>query len=108
MQASLSATFLALSDETRRSIVERLRQGPACVGDLAAPYSMSLNAVSKHLKVLENAGLLIRTRNGRRHELKLEAAPLGEVASWVRTYETFWNAHFDRLDDVLKKRRKQP
>jgi DNA-binding transcriptional ArsR family regulator len=104
--ASLASTFVALSDSTRRSILERLRQGPASVSELAAPYSMSLNAVSKHLKVLEKAGLLKRTRHGRQHELRLDAAPLRQVALWVHAYESYWNQHLDQLQELLKKRRK--
>jgi DNA-binding transcriptional ArsR family regulator len=105
--ASLQATFVALSDVTRRSILERLRQGPACVSDLAEPYSMSLNAVSKHLKVLEGAGLVRRTRHGRQHELRLETAPLRELASWVQSYEGFWNQQLDRLERAVKQRRER-
>lgn len=101
----LESTFLALSDSTRRSIIERLQRGPACVGDLAAPFTMSLNAVSKHIKILEGAGLVRRTRDGRRHELSLDAAPLREVARWVKSYESFWRKQLDELEEVIQNRR---
>jgi DNA-binding transcriptional ArsR family regulator len=104
---SLEATFEALSDPTRRSMVERLRRGPACVSDLASPYPVSLNAISKHIKVLERAGLVRRTREGRRHQLKLDAAPLRSIARWALSYEQFWNQHLDQLEDVLAKRRRR-
>jgi DNA-binding transcriptional ArsR family regulator len=104
---SLEATFEALSDPTRRSMVERLRRGPACVSDLASPYPVSLNAISKHIKVLERAGLVRRTREGRRHQLKLDAAPLRAIARWALSYEQFWNQHLDQLEDVLAKRRRR-
>lgn len=104
---SLEATFEALSDSTRRSMVERLRRGPACVSDLASPYPVSLNAISKHIKVLERAGLVRRTREGRRHQLKLDAAPLRAIARWALSYEQFWNQHLDQLEDVLAKRRRR-
>jgi DNA-binding transcriptional ArsR family regulator len=99
----LDRAFAALSDGTRRAIVERLARGPARVTDLADRFPMSLNAVSKHLKVLENAGLLLRRRSGREHHLALRAAPLREVARWASRYERFWNQKLDALGAFLEK-----
>ncbi len=87
----LNRTFAALADPTRRHILEHLAHGDRCVTDLARPYSMSLPAVSKHLRVLENAGLIRRRRKGRVHSLKLEAAPMERKASrWIEEYRRFW------------------
>ncbi len=102
---SLSTTLLAISDPTRRAILDRLMQGPARVTDVAAPFAMSLAAVSKHLKVLENAGLVRRTRQGREHTIELEAGPLREVMSWAAHYEQYWTERLDRLEDYFKNRR---
>src|SRR5277367_2575698 len=96
------AVWIALSDPTRRAIIERLTRGPARVTDLAAPFAMSLNAVSKHIKVLERARLVRRVRNGREHTLELEAAPLSEVMRWASQFERFWNERLDRLEDFFK------
>ena len=98
----LNRTFAALADPTRRRILEDLAQGDRCVTDLARPYSMSLPAVSKHLRVLEKAGLVRRSRNGRVHSLRLEAAPMKQVSKWIGDYRRFWEESFDRLDDYLK------
>jgi DNA-binding transcriptional ArsR family regulator len=98
----LSRTFAALADPTRRRILEHLAHGDRCVTDLARPYSMSLPAVSKHLRVLENAGLIRRRRNGRVHSLKLEAKPMKEAQQWIEEYRKFWEESFDRLDEYLK------
>jgi DNA-binding transcriptional ArsR family regulator len=103
MAVVLDRAFAALSDGTRRAIVERLARGPARVTDLADRFPMSLNAVSKHLKVLENAGLLRRRRSGREHHLALRAAPLREVARWASRYERFWNQKLDALGAFLEK-----
>jgi DNA-binding transcriptional ArsR family regulator len=103
---SLDSTLVALSDATRRSIVERLRRGPASVSEIAAPFAVSLNAVSKHIKVLEHAGLVRRTRRGRRHELRLEAAPIRELADWAQTYAQFWSRQLDRLEQAIRTRRR--
>jgi DNA-binding transcriptional ArsR family regulator len=100
----LDATLAALADPTRRAIVDRLANGPARVTDLAAPFSMSLAAVSKHVKVLERAKLVRRTRAGREHTLELDAAPLREVSRWVGHYEQFWNERVDRLADYFERK----
>jgi DNA-binding transcriptional ArsR family regulator len=98
----LNRTFAALADPTRRRILEHLAHGDRCVTDLARPYAMSLPAVSKHLRVLENAGLIRRRRCGRVHSLKLQAAPMQQAQAWIEEYRKFWEASFDRLDEYLK------
>ena len=98
----LSATFSALSDPTRRAILARLASGEATVMELAQPFEMSLPAVSKHLKVLEKAGLIARSRDAQWRPCKLEAARLREVADWVERYRRFWEQRFDRLESYLK------
>jgi DNA-binding transcriptional ArsR family regulator len=98
----LDRTFAALADPTRRRILERLARGDRCVTDLARPYAMSLPAVSKHLRVLENAGLIRRRRRGRVHSLKLEAAPMQQAQEWIEEYRRFWEGSLDRLDEYLK------
>lgn len=104
MTAALDLAFGALADPTRRAIVDRLATGPTRVTDVAEPFAMSLNAVSKHVKVLERAGLVRRVRNGREHTLVLEAAPLREVARWSHRYERFWNHKLDSLEAFLAAR----
>jgi DNA-binding transcriptional ArsR family regulator len=99
----LDRTFAALADPTRRRILEHLSHGDRCVTDLARPYSMSLPAVSKHLRVLERAGLIRRKRRGRLHQLNLEAAPMKQVSEWIGEYRRFWEKSLDRLDKYLKK-----
>lgn len=98
----LDRTFAALADPTRRRILEELAGGIRCVTDLAKPHRMSLPAVSKHLKVLEVAGLVSRQKEGRVHSLKLEAAPMQQAQQWIEEYRRFWEESFDRLDDYLK------
>jgi DNA-binding transcriptional ArsR family regulator len=98
----LSATFAALADPTRRAILARLRSGEASVSELAEPFDMSMPAVSKHLKVLERAGLIARSREAQWRPCRLEAAPLKDVADWLERYRRFWEASFNRLDDYLK------
>src|SRR5262249_43434599 len=98
----LDRTFAALADPTRRRILEHLATGDRCVTDLARPYRMSLPAVSKHLRVLERAGLVRRKRDGRVHCLKLEAKPMQQAQAWIEEYRKFWEASFDRLDEYLK------
>jgi DNA-binding transcriptional ArsR family regulator len=98
----LDRTFAALADPTRRRILERLAGGDQCVTDLAKPYRMSLPAVSKHLRVLERAGLIRRRRHGRVHQLKLDARPMQSAQQWIEEYRRFWEASLDRLDDFLK------
>ena len=98
---TLSATLSALADPTRRGILARLSLGDATVKELAEPYDMSLAAVSKHLKVLEGAGLISRGRDAQYRPCKLEAAPLRDVAGWLEDYRRFWEASLDRLEDYL-------
>jgi DNA-binding transcriptional ArsR family regulator len=98
----LSATFAALADPTRRAILARLVEGPANVKELAAPFRMTLPAISKHLKVLEHAGLISRGREAQWRPCKLEASPLKDVADWAEQYRRFFEASFDRLDAYLK------
>jgi len=98
VSATSEAIWVALSDPTRRAIVERLTRGPTRVTDVAAPFDMSLNAVSKHIKVLEGARLVRRTRRGREHTLELDPAPLREVTRWASEVERFWSERLDRLE----------
>jgi DNA-binding transcriptional ArsR family regulator len=98
----LNRTFAALADPTRRRILEHLADGDRCVTDLARPHRMSLPAVSKHLRVLERAGLIRRQRCGRLHQLKLEAKPMENAQQWIEQYRRFWEKNLDRLDDYLK------
>ena len=98
----LDATFAALADPTRRAILARLTKGEATVNELAAPFDVSLPAISKQLKVLERAGLVTRGREAQWRPCRLEAAPLGNVAEWLETYRRFWEEQFDRLDDYLR------
>lgn len=102
MTDHLSVTLSALADPTRRGILARLSQGEASVGELAAPYDMSLAAVSKHLKVLERAGLISRGKEAQWRPCRLEAEPLREVASWVEGYRRFWTESLDRLETYLE------
>ncbi len=99
--SNLDLAFAALSDPTRRRIVARLTRGEIRVTDLAQPFAMSLNAVSKHVKMLERAGLVRRTRIGREHYLRLRAQPLRQVQDWVSQYERFWNHRLDALGEFL-------
>ena len=98
----MTRTFSALADPTRRAILARLTTGEATVNELAEPFEMTLPAVSRHLKVLERAGLIARSREAQWRPCKLEAAPLKEIAGWVETYRRYWDSQFDRLDDYLK------
>jgi DNA-binding transcriptional ArsR family regulator len=105
---NLSTVFAALADPTRRAILARLTSGDASVTELAEPFEMSLPAVSKHLKVLERAGLIARGRESQWRPCRLEAGPLKDIADWVEQYRRFWTARFDRLDDYLREvQRKQ-
>ncbi len=97
----LDATFAALADPTRRAILARLASGEASVNELAEPFSMSQPAVSKHLKVLERAGLISRGRDAQRRPRRLEAGPLAEATEWLEGYRQFWEASFRRLDALL-------
>ncbi len=98
----LSSTFSALADPTRRAILSRLASGETSVTELAEPFEMSLPAVTKHLKVLERAGLITRSREAQWRPCRLEASRLKEVADWVEHYRNFWEQSFDRLDAYLK------
>jgi len=100
---TLNRTFAALADPTRRRILAHLARGDKCVTHLAKPHAMSLPAVSKHLRVLEKAGLLRRRRYGRVHEMQLEAKPLKQAAQWVEEYRKFWEGSLDRLVAYLEK-----
>jgi DNA-binding transcriptional ArsR family regulator len=101
MEDRLSMTLSALADPTRRAILTRLAAGEATVGQLAEPFAMSLPAVSRHLKVLERAGLISRGREAQWRPCRLEAAPLRDVAGWVEGYRRFWEQGFDRLEAYL-------
>jgi DNA-binding transcriptional ArsR family regulator len=105
MHAASEAVWTALSDPTRRAIVERLTRGPTRVTDLAAPFDMSLNAVSKHIKVLEAAQLVRRTRQGREHTLELDPAPLRDVTRWASEIERFWSARLDRIEQFFEEKK---
>jgi DNA-binding transcriptional ArsR family regulator len=100
--ALLDATFTALADPTRRAILARLASGEASVLELAAPFAMSQPAISKHIKVLERAGLVTRGRDAQRRPVKLEAQPLAEVTQWLEKYREHWEKNFERLDGVLE------
>jgi len=107
---NLSTTFAALADPTRRAILARLRSGEATVLELAEPFDMSLPAISKHLKVLERAGLISRGRDAQRRPCRIEAARLKEATDWLERYRRFWEENFDRLDSylhTLKKKEKK-
>lgn len=118
---SLTSTFAALADPTRRAILARLASGEASVTELAAPFDISLPAVSKHLKVLERSGLIARGRDAQWRPSRLDAQPLAEASEWLERYRQFWEARFQNLDSLLeelksrekktpvrKKRRKKP
>jgi DNA-binding transcriptional ArsR family regulator len=99
---TLSLTFSALADPTRRAILARLTEGPATVKELSAPFTISGPAVSKHLRVLERAGLVARGREAQWRPRRLEAAPLKEVAEWAEDYRRFWDQSYERLDEYLE------
>jgi DNA-binding transcriptional ArsR family regulator len=98
MANNLDQVMVAIADPTRRAIIGRLAHGPARISDVAAPFSMSLTGFCKHVRVLERAGLVRRTRQGRENTLQLSAQPLREVARWISKYEQFWNTRLDRLE----------
>jgi DNA-binding transcriptional ArsR family regulator len=103
----LSTTFAALADPTRRAILHRLASGEASVKELAEPFAMTLPAVTKHLKVLQRAGLITQGRRAQWRPCRLEARPLREVSDWVDAYRRFWDESFDRLDDYLNELQKK-
>ena len=98
----LTTVFFALADPTRRAILERLRQGEASGTDLARPFSISVPAISKHLRVLEHAELIMHRKEGRTHRFRLAARPLKEAAAWIEHYRQFWEAQLDSLDTYLQ------
>src|SRR5256885_12780828 len=98
----LSTTFAALADPTRRSILARLSKGEATVNELAEPFDISLPAISKHLKVLERAGLIARSRSAQWRPCRLRAEPLSEASAWIQQYREFWEGSFDRLEEHLR------
>lgn len=98
----MAAAAAALADPTRRAILARLASGETSVTELAEPFEMSMPAISKHIKVLERAGLIVRSREAQWRPCRLEASPLKEVAAWVEHYRRFWEQSFDRLDDYLR------
>ena len=100
----LTRTFAALADPTRRAILARLAQGEASVSEIAEPFPISLQAVSKHLQVLERAGLISRARSAQQRPSQLRGAPLGEAAGWLEEYRRFWQTSFDRLGERLGER----
>lgn len=102
VQQQLDAIFHALSDTTRRALLRRLAGGERRIGDLAEPFDMSFNAVSKHVKVLEEAGLITRRIEGRAHVCSLAPQPLRAADEWLRFYESFWSVRFDALDQMFK------
>jgi len=99
---TLDATFSALADPTRRAILARLADGEASVMELAAPFAMSQPAISKHLRVLENAGLITKGRDGQRRPCRIEAEPLEAANEWLERYREFWEQNYQRLDDLLE------
>jgi DNA-binding transcriptional ArsR family regulator len=101
----LDETFAALANATRRAILARLADGAATVNELAEPFAMTLPAISKHIKVLERAGLVVRGRRAQFRPCALDAAPLEEVSTWAEQYRPIWEARFDRLDDYVKQLR---
>jgi DNA-binding transcriptional ArsR family regulator len=110
--ANIDRVAAAISDPTRRKIIERLARGPARISDVAKPFSMSLTGFCKHVKVLEQAGLVRRTRRGRENTLELFADPLRDVAQWILRYEPFWKSRLDRLEaffaDETARKEKKP
>src|SRR5215468_11094760 len=102
MQTTLNRTLMALADPTRRAILHRLASGETRVTDLAEPFSMSLNSVSKHIRVLERARLVRRRRSGREHLLSIDPAPLDDAAEWINQQRALWNRMLDNLDALLK------
>lgn len=107
MNDRLSETFAALADPTRRAILARLASGEASVTQLAEPFAMSMPAISKHLKVLERAGLISRGREAQWRPCRLAAGPLQDIAGWIENYRRFWEESFDRLDDYLQQLKNQ-
>ncbi|MCP3918033.1 MAG: winged helix-turn-helix transcriptional regulator [bacterium] len=105
--SQLDLVFSALADPTRRGMLERLAEGETNVGTLAAPHDMSQPAVSKHLRVLERAGLIQRTRHGREHRIRVDPRPIEAASTWIEHYTRFWKQQFDAVDAYLEARAKQ-
>lgn len=105
---TLDAIFSALSDPTRRKLLERLALGEKTVTEVAEPFDMSLPAISKHLRILEEAGLIVRRKQGRVHHLQLAAAPMKEASEWLDVYRQFWDAQFDALAQFLREQKDNP
>ena len=101
--ANLDEVFYALADPTRRAMLDRLSHGEARVTELAAPHEMSLPAISKHLKVLESAGLVVREKDGRIHRMNLNTSPMKAAAAWLERYRVFWEHRFDAIEKLLSK-----
>jgi len=101
MHPSLDTVITAIADPTRRAIIGQLARGPARISDVARPFPMSLTGFCKHVKVLEEAGLVVRTREGRENTIELSAEPLRDVARWILQYERFWNTRLDRLEQYF-------
>ena len=104
----LDQVFAALADPTRRGMLERLAEGETNVTTLAAPYSISQPAASKHLRVLERAGLVRRSRNGREHRIRVDPRPIEQAQNWIGYYARFWNRQFDAVEAYLESRRSEP
>jgi len=105
--SNIDRVAAAISDPTRRAIIEQLARGPARISDIAAPFSMSLTAFCKHVKVLEQVGPVRRTHHGRDNTLELSPEPLRDVARWILKYEQFWNARMDRLEEFCTKQKEK-
>lgn len=106
--SSLDTTFSALADPTRRAILARLAEGEASVGDLAAPFDVSLPAISRHLRVLSEAGLIAQEKDGRVRRCRLVAEPMKDAANWIERYHRFWEEQFDRLAEYLESTKDKP
>ena len=107
-ESTLNATFLALADPTRRAILARLALGEASVAELAEPFTMSQPAISKHLKMLERAGLISVGQDAQRRPRRIEAKPLAEANAWIERYREIWETNFERLDNLLKELQRSP
>lgn len=107
MSDRLSMTFAALADPTRRAILARLRSGECSVGELAEPFEMSMPAVSKHLRVLERAGLIVQRRDAQWRQCRIRAGPLKEVSDWAEHYRQIWEERLDRLDEYVQELKKK-
>jgi DNA-binding transcriptional ArsR family regulator len=106
--SSLNNTFSALSDPTRRAILARLALGEATAGELAEPFNISQPAISRHLRVLAEASLIVRERRGKHRLCRLDPRPLGRADKWLESYRQFWNEALDRLDEHLKQKQRRP